>query len=99
MLIESLRNKSPFGRLFLSGQTLPSVTLDSLTNSTYALSLLYIMEFLKKLHFTDKGPNIVGLYDFWTIDIFTSLGLALKMVIFRFFLSNVLGPSVARIPG
>jgi hypothetical protein len=39
---------------------------------------------------TDKVPNIVGQYDFWTITIFTRLELALKMVIFRFFF--VLGP-------
>jgi hypothetical protein len=53
-------------------------------------------------HFlTNKGPNIVSQYDLWKITIFTSLGLALKMVIFRIFLSEVLGPSVARkkIPG
>jgi hypothetical protein len=37
-------------------------------------------------HFlTDKGPNIVNQYDFWAIIIFTSLGLALKMIIFGFF--------------
>jgi hypothetical protein len=35
-------------------------------------------------HFlTDKGPNIVSQYDFWTIAIFTSLKLALKIIIFR----------------
>jgi hypothetical protein len=39
-----------------------------------------------KPHFlTDKGPNIVSQYDFWTITIFTSPGLALKMVIFQIF--------------
>jgi hypothetical protein len=32
--------------------------------------------------FTDKAPNIVNQYDFWTITIFTSLGLALKIVFF-----------------
>jgi hypothetical protein len=48
-------------------------------------------------HFlTDKGPNIISQYDLWTITISTSLGLALKIVIFRIFLSEVLGPSLAR---
>jgi hypothetical protein len=45
---------------------------------------------------TDKGPNIVSQYDFWTITIFTRLGLALKTNIFRIFLSKVFVPSVAR---
>jgi hypothetical protein len=48
-------------------------------------------------HFlTDKGPNIVSQYDFWTINIFTSLGLTLKMFIFLFIFSEILSPSVAR---
>jgi hypothetical protein len=43
----------------------------------------------------------VNQYDFWTITIFTGLGLGLKIVIFSNFFAEVLGPSVARkkIPG
>jgi hypothetical protein len=40
---------------------------------------------------TDKGPNILSEYDFWTITTFTNLGLALKMVIFRIFCSKFWG--------
>jgi hypothetical protein len=41
--------------------------------------------------FTDKGSNNVCQYDFWAINIFTSLGLSLKMVIFRFFCAKFWG--------
>jgi hypothetical protein len=46
---------------------------------------------------SSKGPNIINQYEFWTITTSTSLGLALQMIIFRIFLSEVLGPSVAMI--
>jgi hypothetical protein len=48
------------------------------------------------IFFTDKNPNIVSQYDFWTKTIFTSLKLSLKRSFFGYFLSEVLGPSVAR---